>query len=782
MNDTRSFVDSPSRNCKISGSPVFFASIFLLLTLCGPGWPCDPEPGPLHFKKPPEIKATLYVGYFEAVTKHDGLPSNDFLFVTPVGDDMFAGSFNGLVIFNDLDDFRVVDSPDILPSKTVTAVCGPDRLGNIFIGTAAGLVVTDRDVAIRYRLLTTADGLPSNTITCLHLDASDNLWVGTEKGLALRQGFEFDIFGREKGLPAEHILSLGQYRGKVIAGTVNGPALHEGRFREIFSEYQIKWVSSIKEQKTKEQKSEGSLYLGTITGLFYRDRDIGAFFKEESGLPSNWVTAVEISKEHSIHDDENQFALLFSQEELPESQNKTFKELKKRADDLMAMYIRLFQNATQAAIDAYWRDYNLLQADYQDFLLQKEMDETLEGEEVWIGTKRHGLGVLARGEWNLFNKDNSRLTSDEITGLAVAPDNSVWISTIGGGINRYGKHVWDVEDWDYETPLLAGRITTVLPFGTALFIGTEQSGLFRYNPATGATLSLFAKEKVNSLHISCLNVDQEGNILVGTKDNGIFIITGDEYMHFTPKHGLAGKEVTTVFVDKVGRIFAGCRNASTYVGDKLSIFLGDSFFTLTRDNMEKLRKKRKKKDPALDYVRYCLEKIETEFITKAKEYRKEKELNKLPHVSYISAIGQNDFYFLIGTDAGLFIHDGKEFLHSKDKHGFTGGGINGITVTPAMVTYVGTDAGLMQHDGEGWTSLGSPPGFFKPGIDGVITGDTDPFAVWFWAGGGVYGSGIGMYDGSFKSRGYPLLITTMALDDPFIWIGTTSGLFMAKKR
>ena len=99
-----------------------------------------------------------------------------------------------------------------------------------------------------------------------------------------------------------------------------------------------------------------------------------------------------------------------------------------------------------------------------------------------------------------------------------------------------------------------------------------------------------------------------------------------------------------------------------------------------------------------------------------------------------------------------------------------------------MVTYVGTDAGLMQHDGEGWTSLGSPPGFFKPGIDGVITGDTDPFAVWFWAGGGVYGSGIGMYDGSFKSRGYPLLITTMALDDPFIWIGTTSGLFMAKKR
>ena len=49
---------------------------------------------------------------------------------------------------------------------------------------------------------TTQDGLPSDTINCLVRDRDGFLWICTNEGLAVYDGFVFRTFGPAEGLPS----------------------------------------------------------------------------------------------------------------------------------------------------------------------------------------------------------------------------------------------------------------------------------------------------------------------------------------------------------------------------------------------------------------------------------------------------------------------------------------------------------------------------------------------------------------------------------------------------
>lgn len=99
-----------------------------------------------------------------------------------------------------LGDVKVAYNPNYIVSLSVAAN------GDVWAGTwGAGLSRFDGET---WKTFTVADGLPSNHVFALHTDETDRLWIGSNKGLAIRDGDDFKIYGAESGLSVQSVFSI----------------------------------------------------------------------------------------------------------------------------------------------------------------------------------------------------------------------------------------------------------------------------------------------------------------------------------------------------------------------------------------------------------------------------------------------------------------------------------------------------------------------------------------------------------------------------------------------
>ncbi len=92
--------------------------------------------------------------------------------------------------------------------------------GDVWAGTwGAGLSRFDGKT---WRTFTVADGLPSNHVFALHTDEAGRLWIGTNRGLAIRDGGEFTLYGPESGLNVQSIFAIATSGDAVWVGGFGG--------------------------------------------------------------------------------------------------------------------------------------------------------------------------------------------------------------------------------------------------------------------------------------------------------------------------------------------------------------------------------------------------------------------------------------------------------------------------------------------------------------------------------------------------------------------------------
>jgi ligand-binding sensor domain-containing protein len=86
-------------------------------------------------------------------------------------------------------------------------------------GTLYAQFITDN-----YRLYTTADGLPSNQVSCLTLDSYGYLWVGTMQGVSRFNGTTFQNFIESKNsFPSPFCNLITQVNDSImLIGTASG--------------------------------------------------------------------------------------------------------------------------------------------------------------------------------------------------------------------------------------------------------------------------------------------------------------------------------------------------------------------------------------------------------------------------------------------------------------------------------------------------------------------------------------------------------------------------------
>ena len=119
------------------------------------------------------------------------------------------------------------------------------------------------------RIYTTADGLPSNQITCNFSDSHGFLWFCTAEGLSRFDGYAFTNYGVEQGLPDRVVTDFIETRnGEYWAGTTRGVALFNPKPTQGAPMFTAFGASEIGKVTDLLEDAHGTIWVAGDVGVF----------------------------------------------------------------------------------------------------------------------------------------------------------------------------------------------------------------------------------------------------------------------------------------------------------------------------------------------------------------------------------------------------------------------------------------------------------------------------------------------------------------------------------
>ena len=227
----------------------------------------------------------------------EGGPASNWgqgVFISPSGKVWFAND-SGYVSMFDGSTWSRFGSKEGVPGS-VSAIAF-DKDDTAYIGTSEGILVM-KDGA--QSVLTDADGLPSKNIRSLLFDG-DTLWIGTTDGLARLQNgsIETVLDSNSNGMPDDNISVIRKADdGSLLLGTSNGLVRYaDGQVTTVL---QPKSVSSLFGDTPQAISDvaiapDGSLWVGTYSGVYHGDGQDWEQFSTVNGLPAININAVFVN-------------------------------------------------------------------------------------------------------------------------------------------------------------------------------------------------------------------------------------------------------------------------------------------------------------------------------------------------------------------------------------------------------------------------------------------------------------------------------------------------------
>ncbi len=504
--------------------------------------------------------------------------------------------------------YRIWSVESGLPQISVTAMV-QDQQGFIWLGTQNGLVKFDGHQFSVFNTANTGV-LSSNLILALHIDRQQRLWVGTANGLFMLENGQFRRLDQASPLqgPVSGFAELSD--GTVLVGAdrlyrwqqqLLPVPEHQGPVFQLFQQQDQVWVGgqhgfgvlhqqqyqwiAAPEHIAALQLSEivlldDTLYLGSNRGLFSWQHGLwsqlplpgqGADTRIEllylDPQQQLWITSYDktyrLDNGQLVPADDilNQDGDFIWVESMLQDQHQNL-WLGSRAHGLKRIRkvpTQRFSTA-QGIPDPYvwavqaWQQHMLVgtskglallkDGTYQVLTANQHLPDVLvysllqdSQRRLWVGT-RAGLSLLD-GDTLAWQRNYHSAAPLLVTSLA-QEDKRIWVGTNGGLF-----YVQDDELQQQDVPdiLRQARIRRILPDSTGrLWVGTE-NGLYLRTPEG------FAKLEAMPLSDSFITVVMEladGNILVGSFDQGFVLGQPGNWHRFTQHNGLPGNGVLHV--------------------------------------------------------------------------------------------------------------------------------------------------------------------------------------------------------------------------------------------
>ncbi|MDH5609397.1 MAG: ATP-binding protein [Cyclobacteriaceae bacterium] len=189
---------------------------------------------------------------------------------------------------------------------------------------------------------------------------------------------------------------------------------------------------------------------------------------------------------------------------------------------------------------------------------------------LWVGT-RDGLNRYDGNEFQVFQKtigDSSSLLSSNISTIFEDNQHNLWIGTEGGGISLFDEYN---ETFQTYLPLGRSHIFSIhqSPDGL-LWLGTED-GLVRMDPNT---MEFWLDDQVPSGIVGNIINESDNELWVSVSGQGLYLYdtqTGIKKWYASDISAdvkIGTEQITTLFKDSYGYLWAGTHGDGVYVIDK----------------------------------------------------------------------------------------------------------------------------------------------------------------------------------------------------------------------
>jgi ligand-binding sensor domain-containing protein/serine phosphatase RsbU (regulator of sigma subunit) len=440
-------------------------------------------------------------------TEHEGLAGNIVRAILQDGEGKLWFGTDGGVNCYDGETWVTYTTADGLAENLVVAI-EEDAVGGIWFGTwNNGVSRYDEGI---WTAFTSADGLVDNNVVAIERDHANNMWfLSRYAGISRYDGKEWVTFTTEDGLPSTSAgcLKMVEDRAGHIWVTTWGAGVsrYDGETWTTFTS-----ADGLANDQVFSvlQDREGTLWFGAIAGGVSRfDEEHLVSFSTEDGLAHNLVFSV----------------------------------LQDRRGHLWC--------GTVKGVNRYdgegWTTFTT-----QDGLPHNTGYSMLEDRQgrLWVASPQ-GAVFYDGEEWTIFADADSLIDGRMVSDLLEDRQGHLWIG--GDGLVGY-----DGERWiDFTADIGGGVVNTMLEdrqgrlwFGGSGIVSVYDGGAWtHYTPADGFPRVL----------VIAMAEDRRGNILLGTKGDGLVCYDGTEFVVLPEGDPLTSDETRAIIEDQQGHIWFG---------------------------------------------------------------------------------------------------------------------------------------------------------------------------------------------------------------------------------
>lgn len=202
---------------------------------------------------------------------------------------------------------------------------------------------------------------------------------------------------------------------------------------------------------------------------------------------------------------------------------------------------------------------------------------------IWIATFGDGayriLEVPKEGALKADQFTEGKGLNSRITGITTLNDGKLLFLEASGDMKLWddGKQVFT----DFKPkglPMLMGVTTLYQDSRNGLWIGTQSAGAVHVEAKTGKVTTYDIASALPSNFVLCFGEDEQGQIWIGTWDNGLARIEKNGIRRFNMADGTHSQRMRCIARDREGNMLIGTHDAG------LEIYKGDRFRSFTEED------------------------------------------------------------------------------------------------------------------------------------------------------------------------------------------------------
>jgi len=222
----------------------------------------------------------------------------------------------------------------------------------------------------------------------------------------------------------------------------------------------------------------------------------------------------------------------------------------------------------------YLTEENGLSSNYTTALLKDQYGL------LWVGTDGSGLNRFSGFQFVHYTF-NQRKSGSAIMDI-MRYNNALWFASYGNGVIKKTEkkvQVFDMRDGLPSNTYYAIEITEP----KTLWMASRTNGLVKMNLASGKISNYNSSNSPLSNNLLYLTKDANNNLLISSRDKGLFVYHKHEWLQISVKNGLPDNHINYMFLDHSGNLWLATASSGIVKIHKKDL---EAFLTETSSNIK----------------------------------------------------------------------------------------------------------------------------------------------------------------------------------------------------